>query len=70
VILTAAAEAWDRKEQARGLIAEEGLVIRDVSGERVMHPAVQVEDTAARRMASLIRDLGLDATPPQDVRLP
>ena len=70
VILTAAAEAWDRKEQARGLIAEEGLVIRDVSGERVIHPAVQVEDTAARRMASLIRDLGLDATPPQDVRLP
>jgi phage terminase small subunit len=45
-------------------------VIKDVSGERVMHPAVQVEDTAARRMASLIRDLGLDATPPQDVRLP
>jgi len=70
VILTAAAEAWDRKEQARGLIAEEGTVIWDVSGERVTHPAVQVEDTAARRMASLIQDLGLDATPPQDVRLP
>jgi P27 family predicted phage terminase small subunit len=70
VILTAAAEAWDRKEQARGLIAEEGIVIRDVSGERVTHPAVQIEDTATRRLASLIRDLGLDATPPQDVRLP
>jgi P27 family predicted phage terminase small subunit len=70
VILTAAAEAWDRKEQARGLIAEEGIVIRNVAGERVTHPAVQVEDTASRRLASLIRDLGLDATPPQDVRLP
>ena len=70
VILTAAAEAWDRKEQARLLIAEEGIVIKDVSGESVANPAVQVEDTAVRRMASLIRDLGLDATPRQDVRLP
>ena len=70
VILTAAAEAWDRKEQARGLIAEEGIVIKDVSGEPVANPAVHVEDTAVRRMASLIRDLGLDATPRQDVRLP
>jgi P27 family predicted phage terminase small subunit len=68
VILTAAAEAWDRKEQARLLIAEEGIVIKDVSGESVANPAVQVEDTAVRRMASLIRDLGLDAG--QDVRLP
>ena len=68
MILTAAAEAWDRKEQARLLIAEEGIVIKDVSGESVANPAVQVEDTAVRRMASLIRDLGLDAG--QDVRLP
>ena len=29
------------EEKARGLIAEEGLVIRDVSGEPAMHPAVQ-----------------------------
>ena len=36
----------------------------------MMHPAGQVEDTAAVRMAHLIRELGLDATPPQDVRLP
>ncbi|MGA9161345.1 MAG: hypothetical protein WB297_10860, partial [Actinomycetota bacterium] len=35
-----------------------------------VHPAVQVEDTAAARMAQLIRELGQDATPPQDVRLP
>jgi P27 family predicted phage terminase small subunit len=69
-ILTAAAEAWDRKEEARRLIAEEGIVIRDRSGVQMTHPAVQVEDTAAVRMARLLREVGLDATPAQDLRLP
>lgn len=68
-ILTAAAEALDRKDQARTLIAEEGIVISDGAGAPMMHPAVQVEDTAAVRMAHLIREIGLDVTPP-DVRLP
>lgn len=69
-ILTAAAEAWDRKEQARSLIAQEGIVITDGSGTPMTHPAVQVEDTAALRMAELIRDIRLDETPTEDVRLP
>lgn len=69
-ILTAAAEAWDRKEEARGLIAEDGLVIRNRSGVPMTHPAVQVEDSAALRMAHLIRQIGLDATPVGDVRVP
>lgn len=69
-ILTAAAEAWDRKEEARALIAEEGIVIRDPAGTPMTHPAVLVEDTAALRMAHLIREIGLDVTPAQDVRLP
>jgi len=69
-ILTAAAEAWDRKEEARRLIAEEGLVIRNRSSVPMPHPAVQIEDAAAIRMAHLIRQIGLDAVPAEDVRLP
>lgn len=62
-ILTAAAEAFDRKEEARRVIAEEGLVIRDGTGTPIPHPAVQIEDAAAVRMAHLIREIGLDAAP-------
>ena len=68
-ILTAAAEAWDRKEQARLIIAEEGVVIR-VGREAMPHPAVQVEDVAAMRFAHLVREIGLDATSSSEVRLP
>jgi P27 family predicted phage terminase small subunit len=69
-ILTAAAEAWDRKEEARKLIAEEGLVIRNRSSVPMSHPAVQVEDASAIRMAHLIKQIGLDAIPAEDVRVP
>lgn len=62
-ILTAAAEAWDRKEEARLIIAEEGVVIREGSGlPPVAHPAVQVEDVAAMRFANLVREIGLDGS--------
>lgn len=69
-ILTAAAEAWDRKEQARLILAEEGVVIRVGRGTPIAHPAVQVEDVAATRFARLIRELGLDTNPNGEVRLP
>ena len=62
-ILTAAAEAFDRKEDARRLVATEGLVVQNGSGVPTPHPAVQIEDAAALRMARLISELGLDAAP-------
>lgn len=67
-ILTAAVEAWDRKEEARSLIAEEGLVVGSGSGEPRPHPAVEIEDQAALRMARLLREIGLDETPAQPGR--
>ena len=66
-ILTAAAEAWDRKEDARQLIAEEGMVLRDGAGLPVTHPAVQIEGQAADRMARLIRALNV-GPPSADVQ--
>ena len=69
-ILTAAAEAWDLERGGPPHHRRAGIVITGQARVPMMHPAVQVEDTAAVRMAHLIRELGLDATPPQDVRLP
>jgi phage terminase small subunit len=68
-ILTAAAEAFDRKEEARRVIAKEGLVVHDGPGASKPHPAVQIEDAAALRMAHLIREIGLDEMPSPDVRV-
>ena len=69
-ILTAAAEALDRKEEARRVIVDDGIVVRLADGSSIPHPAVQVEDLAAMRFAHLIREIGLDATSSSGVRLP
>jgi P27 family predicted phage terminase small subunit len=69
-ILTAAAEALDRKEEARLIIAVEGIVLRLADGSSTPHPAVAVEDLAAMRFAHLVREIGLDATSGSEVRLP
>ena len=68
-ILTAAAEAWDRKEEARRLIAEEGIVVRDDAGLPLTHPAVQIEDQAAERMARLIQALTVQVEQPAPAEL-
>jgi P27 family predicted phage terminase small subunit len=70
-LLTAAAEAFDRKEEARRIVADEGAVIRNRFDVPVPHPAVSIENAAAVRMARLLREIGLDdgtATP--DTRTP
>lgn len=69
-ILTAAAEALDRKEEARLMIAADGIVLRLADGSSTPHPAVQVEDLSAMRFAHLVREIGLDATSGSEVRLP
>lgn len=65
-ILTAAAEALDRKEDARQIIAEEGIVVHDETGHPFAHPAVQIEDQAADRMARLIRALSVEQPSPPE----
>lgn len=58
-LLIAAAEAFDRKEAARALLAKEGLTVRSRFGEIRSHPAAAIERDSAIRFARLIRELGL-----------
>ena len=60
-LLVLAAEAWDRCNQARGLIAVEGLTIRDRFGQMRAHPAVSIERDSRIAFSRLIRELNLCA---------
>jgi P27 family predicted phage terminase small subunit len=69
-LLTAAAEAWDRKEQAREQIAREGLTVPTKEGGARLHPAVRVETDARLAFARLLRELDLDVIPPAESKRP
>jgi P27 family predicted phage terminase small subunit len=59
-LLQAATESWDRMQQARQVIAENGISFADRFGNVRMRPEVRVENDAKLTFARLIRDLGLD----------
>ena len=64
-LLRLAAEALDRAEQARAVLAVEGICV--AAGESVKaHPAVAIERDARTAAARLIRELDLDVEPPAD----
>src|SRR3972149_337886 len=69
-LLTLAAEAWDRCEQARETIAESGMFYTTKGGEPRRHPAVQVEHDSRITFARLLRELALDVAAPDDSRPP
>jgi P27 family predicted phage terminase small subunit len=66
-LLRLACEAIDRAEQARVVIAAEGMTIEGRFGAKT-HPAVQIERDSAIRASRLLRELGLldvpEARPP------
>lgn len=59
-ILIRTAEAWDRGEQARELLAEHGLTVTDRYGTPKAHPAVQIERDSRLHFFRGIRELALD----------
>ena len=63
-LLTLAAQAWDRAEEARRIIAKEGLTYSDRFGAPRRHPAVAVESESRAAFARLIRQLSLDESEP------
>ena len=66
-LLQAAAEAWDRMQQAREALADHGgLTFTDSSGNLKLHPAEAVERNARTAFARLVRELDLDAEGPAD----
>lgn len=65
-LLTLAAEARDRAEQARRLIEAEGLIVATTTGGTKTHPAVAVERDSRIAFARLLRELDLEADAPAD----
>lgn len=64
-ILTLAATAWDRAQDARETIEQEGAVVADRFGQPKKHPAVDIETASMTTFARLIRELCLDIEPPK-----
>ena len=69
-LLQLAGEAWDRCQQARALIAREGITIPTRDGGAKLHPAVRVEQASQISFARLLRELDLDVDPPAEARRP
>lgn len=69
-LLQAACESWDRAQQARQLLATEGVTFTDRHGHIRPHPAVNIERDSRALFARLVRELGLDVVEPDDVRPP
>ncbi len=63
-LLTAAAEAWDRLQEARERIAKDGAYVEDRFGQLRPHPALAIERDSRIAFARILRELDLDAEPP------
>ena len=69
-LLQAAAECWDRLQEARRLLKKDGAVCRDRFGQLRAHPSVQIERDSRLAFARLIRELRLDDEVLPDIRPP
>ena len=69
-LATLAAEAWDRGQEAREVLAKVGAFYTSKSGEPRAHPAVAVERDSRIAFARLMRELDLDGVPAPDIRPP
>jgi len=65
-LLTLAASAWDRAEEARERIKKDGAYQADRFGQLRAHPAVAVERDCMVAFARLLRELALDAEQPDN----
>jgi hypothetical protein len=70
MLLTKAAEAFDRAEQAREILAKEGLTYEDRFDQPRARPEVGIERDSRLGFARLLRELALDANEPDDIRPP
>ena len=57
-IIEAIAAQMDRREEAERRIKEEGIVVRDLRGAIVPHPAIKIEKEATKLIAELIAKFG------------
>jgi len=69
-ILTLAAEAWDRCQEARETILAQGAYFNDRFDCPKAHPAIAVERDSRIAFARLIRELCLDIEAPKSAGRP
>ncbi len=67
-LLTLAAEAWDRNQTAREVIAATGLTYQDRFDAPRTRPEIAVERDTRLAFARLLRELDLDVDPPSSGR--
>ena len=67
-LLILAGQAWDRSQQARRTIAEEGPVQTDRFGFKKPHPSLGIEAVSMLNFAKLLRESGIDLERPDDPR--
>jgi len=63
-LLTLAAEAWDRSQQARRRLRKHGLTFTDRFGAPRARPEIAIERDSRLAFARLLRELDLDIEPP------
>ena len=63
-LLQLAGECWDRTQQAREILAKDGLTVPTADGGIKAHPAVAIERDARTAFARLVRELDLDCGEP------
>ena len=64
-LLSLAAEAWDRGQQARAVIEKMGLTFMDRFDQPSARPELAVERDSRLAFARLLRELALDVEPPR-----
>lgn len=69
-ILTLAAEAWDRTQEARAALATNGITYTDRFGAPRCRPEVAVERDSRIAFTRCVRELGLDLPTPTESRPP
>ena len=69
-LLRLACEAMDRCEQARAILAVEGITVKDDRGNSRAHPAIGIEKDARTAVSRLVRELDLDTEAPAEGRRP
>ena len=62
-MLRAAYECCDRLNEARLILANEGITYEDRFGCPMKHPAVSIEETAPLQFVRLLRELDLEGEP-------
>ena len=69
-VLTCACEAWDRLQEARQRLADDGAYLPDRFGQLRAHPAIAVERDSRIAFIRAVRELALDEEGPEAPRPP